>query len=111
MSQMVCCPVCQRKVREHDLTLHHWKPKSAGGTCDETMTMCRTCHDTLHYVIPIEEVENFDSVEKLQKHWLYGCYMTWIRSKTHPAMYKIKKALRQWLPKHLWGTRKYKNVS
>lgn len=108
MLHLETCPICQREVNPNDMTLHHWKPKCNGGTHQDTMYICRTCHDTLHYVIPIEQVEQFSTVQKLENHWLYGIYINWIREKNHGAMYKVKKALRHWLPKNLHKFKKRK---
>ena len=106
MKNLEECPICQREVNQYDMTIHHWKPKCNGGTHQDTMRICRTCHDTLHYVIPIEQVEQFSSPKKLESHWIYGLYIRWIRNKEHSSMYKVKKARSQWLPKKLWDFRK-----
>lgn len=97
--EMETCPVCQRKIKRSDMTNHHWLPKCEGGTEEHTMRICKTCHDTLHYVIPIEQVKYFTTVRQLENHWIFGHYIKWIRNKKHSSMYKVKKILKHWFPK------------
>jgi 5-methylcytosine-specific restriction protein A len=85
------CPVCGRMVREDDMTIHHYIPKSKGGTLDNTLRLCKTCHAFLHYCIPIDEVHKYDTYEKLGDHEKYKKYLGWIRTITHPSMLTVKK--------------------
>jgi hypothetical protein len=96
-SNLMFCPVCKRNVYAQDMTLHHWKPKSQGGTHDKTIPMCTTCHSVLHYVIPINQVERFRTPQSLECHWIYANYLRWIRKKTHPNSYRIKKIIDKFL--------------
>lgn len=106
MQQYEECPVCGRNVRSEDITLHHTKPESLGGTLQQTIKMCKTCHRSLHYCIPLEDVELYDTVEKLEDHELFSLYLEWIREKDHPTQYAAKKAARKWLPAAHKGTYK-----
>ncbi len=93
------CPVCKRQVYENDMTQHHWKPKSEGGSIRETMYICTTCHKVLHYLIPIKQVERFRTPKSLECHWLYSQYIRWIRTKSHPSSYQVKKIINNFLDK------------
>jgi hypothetical protein len=94
MIETESCPVCKRNVYSHDMTNHHWKPSSMGGTDKETMRMCTTCHAMLHEVIPLREVINYKSPESLQENWLFKQYLDFIWTKNHPHSYKVKKLLK-----------------
>lgn len=95
------CQACKRNVYSYNMTIHHWKPKCQGGTNDDTMRICCTCHNALHYLIPIEQVQLYQTPESLENNWLFKKYLGWIRTKTHPNSYKIKKILEKFLDKNL----------
>ena len=115
MCEMKTCPVCQRKVREHDMTKHHYNPQCFGGNHNEVIEMCRTCHEVLHFVIPIEEVELYSTIDLLETHWAYAKFLEWIRAKNGYGMYKIKKITKEWLSfedmKRLKYERKYASLA
>jgi 5-methylcytosine-specific restriction enzyme A len=92
--QIEKCPLCNRDVRENDMTLHHYIPKSSGGTLNDTMRICLTCHSFLHECIPLDKVCNYDSTEKLESHYLYKKYLEWARNLSHSNMITIKKIKR-----------------
>jgi hypothetical protein len=73
------------------MTIHHILPKSEGGTIDDTMRMCKTCHSFLHYCIPLDEIHEYDDINKLELHPKYRLYIEWIRKVTHTSMIKVKK--------------------
>lgn len=85
------CPICKREIRTNDITIHHLKPQSKGGTIDDTIRICKTCHDALHYYIDLEEVDYYHSIQKLLDHPIYGQYVKWIRKINHGAWCPIKK--------------------
>ena len=84
------CKVCMRNVKLQYMTLHHHMPKSKGGTLDDTMRICKCCHENLHYFIDIHAVPKYNTVEKLELHPGYQQYIEYIRSVTHNAMYSVK---------------------
>jgi 5-methylcytosine-specific restriction protein A len=88
------CPLCNRIVRDDDMTLHHYIPKSEGGTLNDTMRLCLTCHSFLHNCIPLEEVHMYDTYDKLEENECYKKYLGWVRTITHPNMIAIKKIKR-----------------
>lgn len=87
------CPVCKRKVREDDITHHHYIPQCAGGTIQDTISLCQTCHRMLHYLIPLSQVTIYNTIEKLLECELMFEYIEWIRTKNHPHQYPVKKVL------------------
>ncbi len=88
------CPVCNRDVYKHDMTIHHWRPISLGGNIQTTMRICTTCHALLHEVIPIREVIKYKTPESLQENWMFKKYLDFIWTKKHPNSYKVKKLIR-----------------
>lgn len=89
------CPLCLRLVREDDMTIHHYIPKSKGGTLNETICMCKTCHSFLHHCIPLNEVHKYESYEKLEEHEKFKNYLEWIRTIHHPSMINVRKIKRK----------------
>jgi len=89
------CLYCQRKVLEIDMTIHHIVPQSLGGKLEDTVHMCKTCHEYLHYCIPIEEVTSYQTLEKLQEHECFGKYLKWIKTIKHEKKIKVKKIIKQ----------------
>ena len=81
------------------MTNHHPKPRSRGGTLKQTIRICQTCHQVLHYCIDIEKVCLYDNVEKLHEHSQYKIYIDWIRTKDNQSMYKVKNIKEKYLPK------------
>lgn len=93
MEKMKKCPCCSRCVREIDITFHHWMPQSEGGSLNETIILCKTCHRMLHQYIPLNQVRLYRSIEDLEKNPQYAEYLEWIREKDHPKQYSVKKVI------------------
>ena len=91
------CPVCKRKVYSQHMTSHHWHPTSLGGSDNDTMRICITCHSVLHEVIPLANVIDYKTPESLQDNWIFKKYLDFIWTKNHPNPYKVKKLLRDLL--------------
>jgi hypothetical protein len=93
------------------MTHHHWKPQAHGGNHIQTMRICETCHQTLHFIIPLEEVENYKTPESLHTHWVYSFYIKWIRGIDHDKTIKTKKVIRYSIPNDIYRffKRKKKN--
>lgn len=85
------CPICQRHVRTEYMTIHHYQPKSQGGTIEDTIRICKCCHENLHYYIDIDSVPFYDTVTKLEQHHKYGKYINFIRTVEHTAMYSVRR--------------------
>ena len=86
------CPCCLRHVRDIDMTIHHWLPRSQGGTLKETIILCKTCHETLHYIIDIADVVKYKTVDELESHPQFCNYLHWIRAIDHPSHVNVKQA-------------------
>lgn len=86
------CPCCLRQVRATDMTIHHWLPRSQGGTLKETIILCKTCHETLHYIIDITDVIKYKTVDELESHPQFCNYLHWIRAIDHPGHVNVKLA-------------------
>lgn len=91
------CPICQRMIHPNDMTIHHYIPKSEGGSVETTMRICKTCHRTLHFCIPIENISFYDTVEKLESHCKFNKFIEWIRTKGHSSHYSPKKCMKYWV--------------
>lgn len=92
------CPVCLRNVKVKDITFHHYLPKCEGGKLKDTIRICRTCHETLHYCIPIEATKKYKTVVLLETHPVYKLYIDWIRTKNSQSMYKVRNIIGKYLP-------------
>lgn len=90
------CPCCLRKVRSTDMTIHHYIPVCRGGTLHETIILCKTCHEVLHYVISIDDVENYKTVDALKHHSIFSAYIKWIDTITHPGYIGVKRCYKAW---------------
>lgn len=86
------------------MTYHHWHPQSQGGTEKDTMRICETCHQTLHYIIPLDDVINYKTPEQLAEHWIYRLYINWIRGIDHDKTIKTKKVIRHCIPNYIYHT-------
>lgn len=93
------CPLCKRQVYERDMVYHHWIPKSTlkkENIKDKnhyTLRICDTCHKFLHYVIPIEEICHYNSIELLQNCEQMKAYLQYIQTIRHPHRLKLKKLI------------------
>lgn len=72
---------------------HHYIPESKGGTVKDTMRICGTCHDVVHYYIQIDEIENYKTPESLVENPFIALYISWVTTKNHTGHWNIKKTL------------------
>lgn len=98
MIELEHCPVCQRDVHACNMTYHHYVPRCQGGKLKDTIRLCKTCHETLHYCIEIEEACLYDTVDRMEDHPVYRIYIDWIRTKKSKSMYKVKNIKAKYLP-------------
>lgn len=87
------CPICGKTVESHYMENHHYIPESKGGTHNDTMRICGTCHDIVHFYIPIEEIENYKTAESLKEHPIISIYTNWVPCCNHTGHWSIKKTL------------------
>ena len=91
--QLNNCPICLRNVER--LEIHHYKPESLGGTLKETMMICGSCHDMIHYYIPIHEIEQYPTPDHIKSHSKFTSYLNWIRQKNNSKIDNVKKILKK----------------
>lgn len=100
------CEMCLRE--ELPLTKHHLIPRSLHKNKQvkrrrerEELTtrllwICRSCHNHLHNVIPIKELEReFDTKEALFAHPEIAKYLRWIRGRKVSGRVAVKKSRRR----------------
>ncbi len=87
------CPICERNVLSTKMEIHHILPKSKGGKNENVLRLCATCHDVVHYLIPIEEIVKYNTADKIKNKESMQKYLAWILTKKG-ASYKIKKILK-----------------
>lgn len=93
MIEYEICPICMKKIESIYMENHHYIPESKGGTIKDTFRICGTCHDTIHYYIPIDEIANYKTPELLKEHPLISIYINWIPHCNHTGHWNIKKTL------------------
>jgi hypothetical protein len=87
------CPICGKAIESHYMENHHYIPESKGGTVQDTMRICGTCHDVVHLYIPLDEIEFYQTPEALANHPLIAMYVNWIVDKNHTGHWSVRKTL------------------
>jgi hypothetical protein len=82
------------------MTSHHWKPKSQGGKSVHTFRICKMCHSVLHFIIPLDEVINYQTADSLNNNKKYSDYIAWVTLLKHNSQIKIKKIIKNYLSNH-----------
>ena len=85
------CRLCQRQMRQAT-TEHHLIPRTCHSNkwfrkrftreqMQETISLCRDCHHTIHKLIPREKElgRHYHTVEALLAHDQLGHYVAWVR--------------------------------
>jgi hypothetical protein len=88
------CPICGKTVESRFIEIHHYIPESKGGTINDTMRVCGTCHDVIHFYIIIDDIEKYTTPDKLLEHNKIKQYVSWVADKNNPGHWKLKKVLR-----------------
>ena len=87
------CPICGKAIESHFMENHHYIPQSKGGTVNDTIRICGTCHDVVHLYIPINEIENYRTAEDLKENPFISLYVNWISQRNHTGHWNVKKTL------------------
>ena len=76
------------------MEIHHVLPKSKGGKANNSIKLCSICHDILHYIIDIEDIDKFNTISKIRNIPELKKYLDWISKQKDGVIYKIKKILK-----------------
>ncbi len=83
------CPICNRKIKSNEMEWHHIIPQAKGGKFGPVFRICGSCHDMIHYHVRIDEVEKYDTVEKVLLMKPLQPYLTWIKTKNNSKIYRL----------------------
>ncbi len=83
----LCGRIPKRGTTEHHLiprTCHSnkwFKKRFSREQMQQTITVCRDCHGTIHRMIPREKTlgRHYNTIELLLQHEQLGRYITWVR--------------------------------
>lgn len=89
------CPICKKYVNEIFFEKHHVTPVSLIGNNNNIIFCCSTCHDMIHYFIPINEIENYKTYYSITKHPDIQKYLNWVSNRNNPGNWKVKKILKE----------------
>ena len=88
------CELCaaEEAYNEHHLIPRHchrknwWKKNFTREQMQQTVWLCKTCHDMLHELIPDEKVlgREFNTLALLETHPEVARYLEWKRKKARP---------------------------
>ncbi len=77
---LVCCPLCERPIPNHEESAHHLVPKCKGGR--ETEVMHRVCHRQIHALFSETELATtYNTAEALLAHPEMLKFVEWVKKK------------------------------
>jgi hypothetical protein len=86
------CALCGRAFTERELTRHHCKPRSRGGTSDGIALICRQCHGMVHATYTNETLGAlYPTIRKLREAPELASFLKWVR-KQPSSRRKVNKA-------------------
>ena len=85
------CPVCDQRINSIHMEIHHYIPESFGGTLDHTIRICGTCHDVVHYYIPLNDIPKYKCPNSLKQHPDVKHYITWLSNRKNHGHIPVKK--------------------
>jgi 5-methylcytosine-specific restriction enzyme A len=89
------CALCDRPFLERELTRHHCKPRSRGGTTDHVALICRQCHGMVHATYTNETLAAvYSTIRKLREAPELASFLKWVR-KQPSTRRKANKARRR----------------
>lgn len=92
---LVQCLVCLRFVYQRDIIHHHWQPQYKEGKNCHIIEMCNTCHQFIHKIIPIENINEYTTPESFQKNPEFQKYLKFISTINHPHNIPLKKLMKK----------------
>lgn len=91
----VPCALCHRPFAAAQITKHHCKPKSKGGTPDDVELICSQCHGMVHATFTNATLALlYPTIEKLRAAPELAAFLKWVK-KLPPSRKKRNKARRR----------------
>jgi hypothetical protein len=94
-SEPIPCGLCGRGFVRRDLTQHHCRPKSKGGTVEDVELLCPQCHGMVHATFTNATLAAvYPTLGQLRKAPELAAYLKWVR-KQAPTSRKRNKPRRR----------------
>lgn len=88
------CGLCGRGFTRRQLTQHHCKPKSRGGTADDVALICSQCHGMIHATFTNRTLAAlYPTIEQLRSAPELAAFIRWVRKQ--PPSRKTRNAPRR----------------
>ena len=88
------CALCGRSFPSGQLTRHHCRPKSKGGTADDVEDLCSQCHGMVHATYTNATLAAlYPTAEQLRAAPELGPFLKWVRRQ--PASRRKKNKARR----------------
>jgi len=80
MKEPTPCNLCGRLFAPRELTRHHCRPRSRGGTIDDVEMICAQCHGMVHATYTNETLAVlYPTIAKLREAPELEAYFKWVR--------------------------------
>jgi hypothetical protein len=80
MTEAIPCGLCERPFGPRELTRHHCRPKSRGGTQDDVELICSQCHGMVHATFTNETLAAvYPTLPRLREAPELEGYLKWVR--------------------------------
>jgi hypothetical protein len=87
--------LCERLFQRAQLTKHHCRPKSRGGTADDVELICSQCHGMIHATYTNRTLEaQYATIAELRSAPELAAFLKWVR-KQPPTRKKRNKERRR----------------
>jgi 5-methylcytosine-specific restriction enzyme A len=95
MPEPVSCGLCGRPFLPKELTRHHCRPRSKGGTTEHVERICSQCHSMVHATYTNETLAAlYPTLAKLREAPELEPYLRWVR-KQPPSRRKRNRTRRR----------------
>jgi 5-methylcytosine-specific restriction enzyme A len=83
MPEPTPCGLCERPFGPRELTRHHCRPKSRGGTQDDVELICSQCHGMVHATFTNETLAAvYPTLPRLREAPELESYLKWVRKQS-----------------------------
>ncbi|MDB5311488.1 MAG: endonuclease [Gemmataceae bacterium] len=90
------CALCERPFPLGQLTKHHCKPQSKGGTADDVERLCSQCHGMIHATYTNNTLAAlYPTVGQLRVAPELGPFLRWVRNQPPSRKKKNKQRRRK----------------